>query len=120
MKATKDGLKVHPYKMQAIRRLPRTTVLPVVRRVLGMVEYLGEFIQNVSGIPLRKLTAKQTVLEWKEKQEEAFRKVKEAIADTPVLRCYDMNVLVSVQCDTSQTGLNAALPQAGQPVAFAS
>ena len=38
----------------------------------------------------------------------------------PVLRYYDVNKPVTVQCDTSQAGLGAVLLQDGQPVCYAS
>ena len=38
----------------------------------------------------------------------------------PVLKYYDLNEEVTLQCDASETGLGAALLQNGQPVAFAS
>ena len=41
-------------------------------------------------------------------------------ADYPVLCYYDVNLPVTIQCDSGETGSGAALPQHGQPVAFAS
>ena len=38
----------------------------------------------------------------------------------PVLKYYDVQEPVVVQCDASEHGLGAALLQNGQPVAFAS
>ena len=39
---------------------------------------------------------------------------------TPVLRYYNLQEEVTLQCDASQFGLGAALLQNGQPVAYAS
>ena len=39
---------------------------------------------------------------------------------TPVLKFYDINDEVTLQCDASECGLGAALLQSGQPVAYAS
>ena len=39
---------------------------------------------------------------------------------TPVLRYYNLQGEVTLQCDASQFGLGAALLQNGQPVAYAS
>ena len=52
--------------------------------------------------------------------QDAFNSVKQLVADYPVLRYYDVNLPVTIQCDSSETGLGAALLQDGQPVAFAS
>ena len=120
--ATKDGLKVHPDKVEAIRKMPRPSDVSGVRRFLGMIQYLAKFVPNLSELtePLRKLTQKDAGFDWNEEQEESFQKVKDAIANTPILRYYDVNAPVTVQCDASQAGLGAALLQNGQPVAFAS
>ena len=53
-------------------------------------------------------------------QMNAFHKLREAITTTPVLRYYNLEEEVTLQCDASQSGLGAALVQNGQPVAYAS
>ncbi|CAM1318828.1 Uncharacterised protein r2_g2698 [Pycnogonum litorale] len=57
---------------------------------------------------------------WQDQQTEAFNAIKRCIASTPVLKYYDVNSPVTIQCDASQSGLGATLLQQGQPVAFAS
>ena len=42
------------------------------------------------------------------------------MASTPVLRYYNLQEEVTLQCDASQSGLGAAMMQNGQPVAYAS
>ena len=42
------------------------------------------------------------------------------MSEAPVLRFYDSDKELSIQCDASQTGLGAALLQDGQPLAFVS
>ena len=42
------------------------------------------------------------------------------MTNTPVLRYYNLEEEVTLQCDASQSGLGAALMQNGQPVAYAS
>ena len=46
--------------------------------------------------------------------------VKHLVVNHPVLRYYDCNEEVTIQCDASEKGLGATLLQKGQPVAFAS
>ena len=50
----------------------------------------------------------------------AFETVKKLVTQAPLLKCYDPNEELTVQCDASDKGLGAALMQNGQPVAFAS
>ena len=57
---------------------------------------------------------------WSEQHNNAFDEVKKLVANHPVLKYYDVNDEVTIQCDASERGLGATLPQNGQPVAFAS
>ena len=104
--------------------MPRPTDVAGGQRLLGMIQYLAKFLPNLSDItkPLREreLTHKEVKWVWDEPQENAFRKLQEAVTSTPVLRYYNLAEEVTIQCDASQTGLGAALMQNGQPVAYAS
>ena len=50
----------------------------------------------------------------------AFAEIKEKLTQAVVLRYYDPNLEVTIQCDASQDGLGAALLQNGQPISYAS
>ena len=119
---TDKGLRADPTKVQAITQMPRPTDVAGVQRLLGMIQYLAKFLPNLSDItkPLRELTHKEVEWVWDQPQEDAFRKLQEAVMSTPVLRYYNLAEEVTIQCDASQTGLGAALMQNGQPVAYAS
>lgn len=69
---------------------------------------------------LRQLTHKENMWEWTETHEDAFKRLKDKIADSPVLKHYDQEDELTLQCDASETGLGAALTQRGKPVAFGS
>ncbi|KAL0198149.1 hypothetical protein M9458_006689 [Cirrhinus mrigala] len=58
-----DGLHADPSKIKAISEMPETTNATSLQRFLGMVNYMGKFIPNLSDIsaPLRQLTHKDTV-----------------------------------------------------------
>ena len=121
---TDKGLRADPTKVQAITQMPRPTDVAGVQRLLGMIQYLAKFLPNLSDItkPLREreLTHKEVKWVWDQPQENAFRKLQEAVTSTPVLRYYNLAEEVTIQCDASQTGLGVALMQNGQPVAYAS
>ncbi len=57
---------------------------------------------------------------WDKPQDEAFRKVKELITQSPVLSYYDCKKSLTVQTDASRSGVGCVLLQEGKPVAFAS
>ena len=52
--------------------------------------------------------------------QKAFERVKEMVINFPVLRYYDVNLPVTIQCDSSDIGLGAVLMQEDRAVAFAS
>ena len=70
--------------------------------------------------PLRELTQQDMEWAWDEPQKMALESLKDAVTRTPVLRYFNVKEDVTLQCDTSQSGLCAALLQNGQPVAYAS
>ena len=72
--------------------------------------------------PLRELLGKSVEFYWGKPQEEAFTKVKEIITQEPgqVLSYYDPAKLLTLQTDSSRSGLWATLLQEGKPIAYAS
>uniref|UniRef100_A0A8C7IGR1 ribonuclease H n=1 Tax=Oncorhynchus kisutch TaxID=8019 RepID=A0A8C7IGR1_ONCKI len=119
---TSEGLKVDPGKVTAIKQMPRTTDVQGVQCFLGMVNYLAKFCSHATEIcePLRELTQKDSLWEWSERHEQAFNKIRDTIAQTPVLKYYNPTEQLVLQCDASESGLGAALMQGGQPIAYAS
>ena len=47
--------------------------------------------------------------EWGHVEKEAFKKIKDAVSNAPVLKYYSLEEEVTLQCDASQSGLGAAL-----------
>ena len=85
---------------------------------LGMVNYMGTFIPNLSHHtePLRAMLKKDNMFHWEEQQTRSFQKIKALIAkanETP-LRYYDRTLPVTVQADASLRGLGACLIQKHQ------
>ena len=120
--ATDQGLKEDPAKVRAVVEMPPPTDKQSVQRLLGLAQYLAKFLPHLSEVtkPLRNLTQSKTLWVWEEAQQTAFKKLKEMVTCTPVLRYYNLKEEVTLQCDASQSGLGAALMQNGQPVAYAS
>ena len=120
--ATDQGLRVDPAKVRAIIEMPAPTDKAGVQRLLGLTQYLSKFLPRLSNItkPLRELTQTNAQWVWETAQQDALEALKRAVAATPVLRYYNLEEEVTLQCNASQFGLGAALLQNEQPVAYAS
>ncbi len=119
---TDEGCKPDPEKVAAIAEMPVPTDTAAVHRFLGMLTYLGKFIDNLSEItaPLRELLHDNVHWHWDHPQQQAFDKLKSMVMSPPILTFYDVYKPVVITCDASQFGLGCALLQNNQPVAFAS
>lgn len=119
---TSEGLCIDPEKVRAVRELPRPTDVKGIQRLVGMLNYLSKFCYHPSDDceVLRQLTHKDSIWEWTEVHEAAFKRLKDKITNAPLLKYYDQHEELTLQCDASETGQGAALTQKGEPVAFAS
>lgn len=82
-----------------------------MKTFLGMATYLSKFIPDFSEMssPLRVLDKKGIEWHWENEQEEAFNKLKSAIANYPTLAFFNVNQAVKIQSDASQHGLGSVL-----------
>ena len=121
-----DGVKPDPRKIEAITKMPLPTSPAELQRFLGMVNYLGKFIPNLSDetAPLRALLKKGTEFLMQKPQIDAFEKLKRQISSAPLLQFYDPNLPTRIRTDSSSVGLGAMLEQriddSWHPIAFAS
>ena len=123
-----EGMHPDPKKVQGITEMTAPTDKQQLQSFLGMVNYMGTFIPNLSHHtePLRAMLKKDNVFHWEDQQTRSFQQVKTLIAkaNTTPLRYYDRDLPVTVQADASLRGLGACLIQKhkgkDQPIAFAS
>ena len=123
-----QGMHPDPKKVQGITEMTAPKDKQQLQSFLGMVNYMGTFIPNLSHHtePLRAMLKKDNVFHWQDQQTRSFQQVKTLIAkaNTKPLRYYDRNLPVTVQADASLRGLGACLTQQhkgkDQPIAFAS
>nr|GEZ40778.1 reverse transcriptase domain-containing protein [Tanacetum cinerariifolium] len=85
----------------------------LVPRTRGLAGYYQRFIENFSKIakPLTQLTRKNKAYVWGDKQEEAFRILKEKLCNAPVLALLDGPNDFVVYCDASNQGFGCVLMQ---------
>jgi hypothetical protein len=118
----KDGIKVDPSKIEAVENWRRPETPTEIRQFLGLAGYYRRFIENFSKIaqPLTLLTHKDRSFDWGDKQEEAFRILKEKLCNAPVLSLPEGSDDFIVYCDASGQGLGCVLMQRGKVIAYAS
>ena len=122
----RDGIRMMEDKVQAIREWPTPKCVRDVRAFLGTAGYYRKFIRGFSELaaPLSELTKDTVKFEWAEAQREAFDRLKEAIAQGPVLILPDPSLPFVVHTDASGFAVGAVLQQDQgkglQPVAFLS
>ena len=95
----RGGVKSDLHKVAAICNLPVTQNEMELKRVLGMENYLGRFIDGLSMLmkPMSELLKGNVVWQWEPKQEQAFQDLKRKMSNTPVLAFYDPEPPSSLQ-----------------------
>ena len=95
-----------PKKVQGITEMTAPTDKQQLQSFLGMVNYMGTFIPNLSHHtePLRAMLKKDNVFHWEDQQTRSFQQVKTltAKANTTPLKYYDRNLPVTVQANASE------------------
>ncbi|KAF2881235.1 hypothetical protein ILUMI_24940 [Ignelater luminosus] len=119
---TVNGLSPDDSKIKAILEMPSPTNRKELQWFLGMITYVGKFIQNFSQItaPLRELLRKDIAWYWNEDKQNAIDYLKKILTSKPVLQYYDVNKPCILSADVSRDGLVAVLLQNKMPCAYAS
>ncbi|CAM5076411.1 unnamed protein product [Natator depressus] len=116
-------------KVDAIQRWPVPKSKKQVQSFLGLAGYYRRFVPHYSQIaaPLTDLTKKKqpNAVQWTEKCQKAFNKLKATLMSDPVLRAPDFDKPFLVTTDASERGVGAVLMQKGpdqefHPVVFLS
>ena len=122
-----NGIRKMDSKIKAIQEMKKPQNKDEVRSFLGLVNYYGRFIQNLSTIvyPLNCLLHNNIQFDFDKKCEEAFNEVKRQIQSDVVLIHFNSNWTVVLAVDASPIGVGAVLSHicpdgAERPIQFAS
>lgn len=111
----RHGVRVDPDKIKPIVTMPHPTTVTELKSFLGMVNFYGRFINNLSSHlnPLYILLRKGKHWYWGAEQNSAFEQVKRLLSEACALAHFDMALETVVTVDASAGGLGAVLAQRG-------
>ena len=102
-------------KVEAVKQFATPQTKKEVRAFLGLTGYYRKFIPNYASVvvPLTDLMRKSAPNNvcWNKKCDEAFKKLKEILCTSPVLRNPDFVRPFILQTDASERGVGAVLSQ---------
>lgn len=99
--------------MTAIKNMLSPTDKEGVQRFLGMVNYVGKFVPNLTAhtAQMRSLLCNSTEWSWNSNHQKEFDDLKRLITEAPVLRFYDEKRRTKISADASKSGIGAVLLQ---------
>ena len=123
-----DKSGVHPTeeKIRAVVNAPAPQNVTQLQSYLGMFNFSGKFVRNVSTLlgPLHKLLQKKTKWKWGEVEERAFQNSKKALVNSDALVHFDPKKPIVVIADSSSYGIGAVICHTvdgvERPICFAS
>ncbi|GJU48058.1 putative reverse transcriptase domain-containing protein [Tanacetum coccineum] len=115
----RDGIHVNPSKVESVKNWKTLESITEIRSFLGLAGYYQRFIENFSKIakPLTLLTQKNKTYVRGDKQDEAFRILKEKLCNASVLALPDGPNDFVVYGDASKQGFGCVLMQRGKVIA---
>ena len=84
---SKDGVKVDPERVEAIKKVHLPQNLKALQSFNGQINFIRRFIPNLAELmnPPQKLLKKDAKFEWMDEGKDAFKSIKDAISRSLVL-----------------------------------
>ena len=105
------------------RNMPTPNLKHKILSFLGLCNYLSSYVPDLSNIlhSLHQLAKKNLVFTWDSHYDNLYQRAKDYILQNANTLCYyDPDLPISLETDTSQSGLGAVLLQQGRPISFMS
>lgn len=119
---TAKGVTPDPERVKALLALENPKDKNELQRLMGLFNYLRAFIPDMASItaPLREMLKKDIKFQWLDCHTNVLNKLKNLIGTAPVLANFDETKEISIQCDSSKSGIGCCLMINGQPMSYAS
>ncbi|GFW53485.1 retrovirus-related Pol polyprotein from transposon 297 [Trichonephila clavipes] len=119
---SKERIETDNNKVKAITEMKPPKNNKEVSKFLGMVGWYQKFIPHYADICelLYQLKKKGAKFNWSTEAQDAFRKVKRALTEAPVLQLPNFQEQFNLFTDATSVEIGAALNQSHRPIAFAS
>ena len=106
-----NGVHATEEKIKAIVEAPVLKNLAELRSFLGLLNYYGRFIPNLSTLlyPLNELLRKETAWKWSSSQDDAFQMAKQKITSPNVLVHYHPSLPLCLAEDASACGIGTVI-----------
>jgi len=122
-----EGIKMEKEKMKGVLDWLTPRYVKDVQKFLGLANYYRQFIESFVSIarPLHDIVKKDQKWDWTEKQEKAFKELKEQFTKEPVLAAPDLDKKIRMEVDASDYATGGVLSMECEdglwrPVAFLS
>ena len=109
-----EGISTDPAKIKAIQEWESPKTATQVRSFLGLAQYYRRFVKGFSQIaaPLHEaIIHGQKKIKWGTIQEDAFRALKKALSEPPIMAHPDFSKPFTIDVDASDVGIGAVLSQ---------
>jgi len=122
-----EGIKMEKEKVKGVLEWPTLKCVKDVQKFLGLANYYRQFIEGFATVArlLHDVVKKDKKWDWMERQEKAFKKLKEQFTKEPVLAAPDIDKKMRMEMDASDYVMGGVLSMEGKnglwrPVAFLS
>jgi len=111
-----------PEKVKAILEWPDLTSVPNVLSFLGLVNFYHRYLGHLAEIatPFSDLLKDENPFIWGPDQVHAFWKLKQTIANNPILSHFTPADPIEVHCYASNKAIGTTMVQNGHPIMFES
>jgi len=123
----KDGIRMEKEKVQGVIEWPVPKSMKDVQKFLGLANYYRRFVKDFAKIakPLHETMRKDKKWNWGERQQKAFKELKERFTTEPVLVIPDLDREMRVEADVSDFAMGGVLSmkyedEKWRPVAYIS